>query len=171
MPLLLFPGVRSGSDRQHSPINRRLDSKTKETGMRLFLRFFVPFHILVFRLTGGRLLGQFELPVLLLTTEGRRSGKRRTAPLLYLEDDGALVVIASLGGAPTNPDWYHNLVANPEVEVQNRAGRLRMRAEPLAGDERRRRFENIKAVAPRYEAYQARTEREIPVVSLREVSA
>ena len=116
-------------------------------------------------------MGRFELPVLLLTTTGRRSGKRRTAPLLYLEDDGALLIIASLGGAPTNPDWYHNLVANPMVEVQNRAGRRGMRAEPLIGDERRRRFEKIKAVAPRYEAYQARTEREIPVVALREVSA
>ena len=137
--------------------------------MRLFLRFFVPFHILVFRLTGGRLLGQFELPVLLLTTKGRRSGKQRTVALLYLEDDGALLVIASLGGAPTNPDWYHTLVANPMVEVQTRAGRRGMRAEPLIGDDRHRRFESIKDAAPRYEAYQARTKREIPVVALREV--
>ena len=137
--------------------------------MRLFLWFFVPFHIFVFRLTGGRLLGQFELPVLLLTTKGRRSGKQRTVALLYLEDDGALLVIASLGGAPTNPDWYHNLVANPMVEVQTRAGRRGMRAEPLIGDDRHRRFESIKDAAPRYEAYQARTKREIPVVALREV--
>ena len=136
--------------------------------MKLFLRFFVPFHVLVFRLTGGRLLGRFELPVLLLTTTGRRSGKRRTAALLYLEDDDALLVIASLGGAPTNPAWYHNLVTTPEVEVQTRAGQRKMRAEPLTGDDRHRRFERIKAVAPRYAEYEARTTREIPVVALRE---
>ena len=96
--------------------------------MRLFLWFFVPFHIFVFRLTGGRLLGQFELPVLLLTTKGRRSGKQRTVALLYLEDDGALLVIASLGGAPTNPDWYHNLVANPNVSIMG--GPEQMVADP-----------------------------------------
>ena len=89
--------------------------------MRFFLRFFVPFHNFVFRLTRGRALGQFELPVLLLTTTGRRSGKQRTIPLLYLEEDGTLLVIASMGGAASNPGWYHNLVANPTVEVQTRA--------------------------------------------------
>ena len=136
--------------------------------MRLFLRFFVPIHVFIFRLTGGRLLGRFELPMLLLTTTGRRSGKRRTAALLYLEDDDALLVIASLGGAPANPAWYHNLVSNPEVEVQTRAGKRRMRAGPLTGDDRHRRFERIKAVAPRYAEYEARTTREIPVVALRE---
>ena len=139
--------------------------------MRLFLRFFVPFHILVFRLTGGRLMGKFDLPVLLLTTTGRRSGKRRTVPLLYLEDRGTLLVIASNNGAPNNPGWYHNLVANPTVEIETRAGRRSMRAEPLIGAERRRRFERITTVADRYEGYQSRTGRELPVVALREVSA
>ena len=91
--------------------------------MKFFLRFFVPFHNFVFRLTRGRALGQFELPVLLLTTTGRRSEKQRTIPLLYLEEGGTLLVVASMGGAPSNPGWYHNLVANPTVEVQTRAGR------------------------------------------------
>ena len=71
--------------------------------MRFFLRFFVPFHNFVFRLTRGRALGEFELPVLLLTTTGRRSGKQRTIPLLYLEEDGTLMVVASMGGAPSKP--------------------------------------------------------------------
>lgn len=137
--------------------------------MKLFLRFFVPIHVLIFRLTGGRLLGRFELPVLLLTTTGRRSGRRRTAALLYFEDDDSLLVIASLGGAPTSPAWYHNLVANPEVEVQTRRGRRRMRAEPLTGNDRHSRFERIKAAAPRYAEYEARTTRVIPVVALRGV--
>ena len=139
--------------------------------MTLFLRFFVPFHIFVFRLTGGRLLGRFDLPVLLLTTTGRRSGRRRTVPLLYVEDRGAVLVIASNNGGPSNPGWYHNLVANPTVEVETRAGRRSMRAEPLIGAERRHRFERITAVTDRYEGYQSRTDRELPVVALREVSA
>ena len=100
--------------------------------MRFFLRFFVvPFHNFVFRLTRGRALGQFDLPVLLLTTTGRRSGKQRTIPLLYLEEDSTLLVVASMAGAPSNPGWYHNLVANPTVEVQTRAGRRWMQAEAV----------------------------------------
>ena len=139
--------------------------------MRLFLRFFVPFHILVFRLTRGRLMGKFDLPVLLLTTTGRRSGRARTVPLLYLEDRGTVLLIASNNGGPTNPGWYHNLVANPTVEVETRAGRRSMRAEPLVGAERRHRFDQIKAAADRYAEYQSRTDRELPVVALREVAA
>ena len=139
--------------------------------MTFFLRFFVPFHIFVFRLTKGRLMGKFDLPVLLLTTTGRRSGKRRTVPLLYVEDRGAVLVIASNNGGPNNPGWYHNLVAHPTVEVETRAGRRSMRAEPLIGAERRLRFERITAVADRYEGYQSRTDRALPVVALREVSA
>ena len=140
--------------------------------MRFFLRFFVvPFHNLVFRLTRGRALGQFDLPVLLLTTTGRRSGKQRTIPLLYLEEDNTLLVVASIAGAPSNPGWYHNLVANPTVKVQTRAGRRWMQAEPLVGEDRHRRFARIKATANRYATYESRTDREIPVVALREVSA
>ena len=139
--------------------------------MKLFLRLFVPFHVLVFRLTGGRVMGRFELPVLLLTTSGRRSGKQRTVPLLYLEEDGALLVVASNGAEPNNPGWYHNLVANPTVEVRTRAGRRSLRAEPSAGEDRHRRFERFKAAANRYATYESQPDREIPVVALRETSA
>ncbi len=139
--------------------------------MRLFLRFFVPFHIFVFRLTSGRLMGRFGLPVLLLTTTGRRSGLRRTVPLLCLDDRGTVLIIASNNGGPYHPDWYRNLVANPMVEVETRAGRHSMRAEPLIGAERDHRFGRITAAADRYEKYQSRTDRRIPIVALREVSA
>lgn len=138
--------------------------------MGLFLRFFVPFHIFVFRLTRGRVMGKFGLPVLLLTTTGRRTGMRRTAPLLYLDDRGTVLIIASNNGGPSNPDWYRNLVAHPIVEVETRAGRHTMRAEPLVGAERQHRFARITAAADRYEKYQSRTARPIPVVALHEVS-
>ena len=139
--------------------------------MTLFLRFFVPLHIFVFRLTGGRVMGRFGLPVLLLTTTGRRSGMQRTVPLLYLDDRGTPLIIASNNGAPRHPAWYHNLIAHPMVEVETRAGRQTMRAEPLHGEERRHRFRRIAAAADRYEEYQSRTSRVIPVVALRAVSA
>ncbi len=116
-------------------------------------------------------MGRFELPVLLLTTTGRRSGKQRTVPLLYLEEDGALLVVASNGAEPNNPGWYHNLAANPAVEVQTRAGRRSLRAEPVAGEDRHPRFERFKTAAKRYATYESQTEREIPVVALREGSA
>ena len=88
-------------------------------GMNLFQRLFVPFHVLLYRVSGGRLLGRLGgLPVLLLTTTGRRTGKRRTLPLLYLEEEDCLVVAASAAGADRHPGWYVNLVANPDVEVQ-----------------------------------------------------
>ena len=139
--------------------------------MTLFLRFFVPFHVVVFRLTRGRVMGRFGLPVLLLTTTGRRSGRRRTVPLLYLEDRGTPLIIASNNGGPRNPDWYHNLVADPLVEVETRAGTRTVRAEPLHGEERRHRFRQVAAAADRYEEYQSRTSRVIPVIALRAVSA
>ena len=138
--------------------------------MGLFLRFFVPFHIFVFRRTRGRVMGRFGLPVLLLTTTGRRTGMRRTVPLLYQEDRGAAFIIASNNGEPRNPDWYHNLLAHPIVEVETRAGRHVMRAEALTGAERQHRLAAITAVADRYEKYQSRTTRPIPIVALREVS-
>ncbi len=93
-----------------------------------FLKLFSPFHAFVFRRTGGRVMGEFGLPVLLLTTTGARTGKRRTAPLLYVENGGALVVPASLWGGPRHPAWYHNLVANPLVEVETREGKRTLRA-------------------------------------------
>jgi deazaflavin-dependent oxidoreductase (nitroreductase family) len=136
----------------------------------LFLRFFVPFHVFVFRLTRGRVMGRFGLPVLLLTTTGRRSGRRRTVPLLYLEDRGTPLIIASNNGGPRNPDWYYNLVANPVVVVETRTGTRTVRAEPLHGEERRRRFRRVVAAADRYEEYQSRTSRVIPVIALRAVS-
>ena len=115
-------------------------------------------------------MGQFELPVLLLTTTGRRSGKQRTVPLQYLEEDDALLVVASMAGAPSSPGWYHNLLADPTVEVQTRSGRRSMRAEPSVGEERDRRFERFKAAESRYATDESRTDREIPVVALREAS-
>ena len=141
-------------------------------GMNLFQRLFVPFHVLLYRVSGGRLLGRLGgLPVLLLTTTGRRTGKRRTLPLLYLEEEDCLVVAASAAGADRHPGWYVNLVANPDVEVQTRGSRRRMQAGNSPAEERQPLYDRFKAASDQYAGYETRTDREIPVVILREMDA
>lgn len=106
-------------------------------------------------------------PMLLLRTIGRRTRQPRTAALLYVRDGDSYVVVASKGGAPENPGWFHNLTANPDVEIQVARERIAVRARVSEGDERSRLW----AVADEvnqgtYEDYQSRTKREIPVVVL-----
>src|SRR5579875_4182283 len=89
-----------------------------------------------FRANEGKVGGQFEgAPVLLLHTKGAKTGQERVNPMMYLERDGRLFVFASKAGAPTNPDWYHNLVANPEVTAEIGAQTVAARAVPLTGQE------------------------------------
>ena len=122
----------------------------------------------LYRLSGGRIGSHVAgLPVLLLTTTGRQSGKRRTVPLGYYDDDGhALVVVGSKGGAPQHPAWYVNLLADPEVEVQVGREHTPMRARRASTDEAERLWPLILARAPGYAKYRAKTTREIPLVLL-----
>jgi deazaflavin-dependent oxidoreductase (nitroreductase family) len=121
-----------------------------------------------FRANGGQILtGPFAgRSLLLLTTRGARSGQPRTSPLAYLADGERLVVIASKAGAPTNPDWYHNLVANPEVTVELGSERYQARAVVAEGAERERLFAQVAAQMPGFAAYQEKTTRQLPVVVL-----
>jgi deazaflavin-dependent oxidoreductase (nitroreductase family) len=124
-------------------------------------------HIDEFRANGGKLGGMFEgRPVLLLTTTGRKSGQPRTAPMMYLRDDGHLYVFASKGGAPSDPHWYRNLVADPEVRVQVGAERFAATARTASAEEKARLWPVMTAVWPDYDTYQTRTDRDIPVVVL-----
>ena len=135
-------------------------------GERLFLTG-VAVHVRVFRLSGGRIgchIGR--APVLLLTHEGRRTGKVRTNPVLYLADGDRLVIVASYGGAPQNPDWYLNLVANPSVEVQIGKIRRPMTARTATPEERATYWPQVVAMFSPYDDYQQKTEREIPLVVL-----
>jgi len=106
---------------------------------------------------------------LILTTRGRRTGEARPQPLIYGRDGNDYVVVASKAGAPTHPSWYHNLVAEPRVEVQVKADRFSARARIAVGDERGRLWKIMTAAWPRYDEYAARTSREIPVVVLEPV--
>jgi len=122
----------------------------------------------VYRASGGRLGARFlrGAPVMLLTTIGRRSGQRRTSPLIYLEDGDRVVVVASKGGSARHPHWYGNLQANPDVEVQIGAGKRRLRARTASAEEKDALWPRLTAIYRDYDDYQARTDRDIPVVIL-----
>ena len=120
-----------------------------------------------FRANGGKVGGGFDgAPMLLLTTTGAKSGQARTVPLVYLPDGDRYVVFASKAGAPTNPDWYHNLVANPTVSVEVGSDRFDADAVVLTGDERDRFFAKQAELFPGFQEYQKNTTRVIPVVAL-----
>ena len=120
-----------------------------------------------FRANGGKVGGMWEgRRLLLLTTTGAKSGQRRTNPLAYLPDGDRLLIFASKAGAPTNPDWYHNLVAHPDVTVEVGAETYEATAAVLAGEERDRLYAKQAQVSPAFADYQAKTTRAIPVVAL-----
>jgi deazaflavin-dependent oxidoreductase (nitroreductase family) len=120
-----------------------------------------------FRANGGKVGGYFEgSPMMLLTTTGAKSGQPRLAPLVYTTDNGRFVVIASKGGAPTNPDWYHNLRANPEVTVEIGTESFPARASVQEGEERQRLFDQMAAQMPGFAEYQKNTTRQLPVIVL-----
>ena len=121
-----------------------------------------------FRANEGRVGGPFEgAPMVLLTTTGAKSGKRRTSPMMYLREDGRTYVFASKAGADTNPDWYHNLVANPEVTAEIGTQTHQATATPVTGPERDRIYAEQAKRYPGFAEYERKTSRVIPVVELR----
>jgi deazaflavin-dependent oxidoreductase (nitroreductase family) len=106
------------------------------------------------------------MPVLLLTAKGRRTGRPRTVPLTYIEDNGDLVLVASCGGSPTDPAWFLNLDANPAVEVQIGRERRPMRARRATPEERDRLWPRVVETYDGYARYQAKTRRQIPLAIL-----
>ncbi len=106
------------------------------------------------------------VPTLLLTTAGRLSGEPRLTPLIYGEDSGRYIVVASRGGAEHHPRWYRNLVANPEVHVQVGADRFNARARTATPEEKPPLWKVMASIWPAYNEYQTKTRREIPVVIL-----
>jgi deazaflavin-dependent oxidoreductase (nitroreductase family) len=120
-----------------------------------------------FRANGGKLGGNFEgAPMLLLHSTGAKSGKERVNPMMYQAVDGGYAVFASKAGAPTNPDWYHNLRANPTATVEVGERTVPVRAREATGDERDRIWETQKERYPGFADYESKTTRTIPVVVL-----
>ncbi len=108
------------------------------------------------------------MPILLLTTRGRKSGKERTTPLMFTRDGDNLVLIASVGGAPKNPAWYWNLQGQ-DADVQIGSEHRRVRARDAVGEERERLWAEMVSLYPGYAEYQKKTTRQIPVVVLEPV--
>jgi deazaflavin-dependent oxidoreductase (nitroreductase family) len=123
-----------------------------------------------FRDNGGQVTGMFAgAPLVLITHTGAKSGKQRTSPVVYTRDGDNIVVIASKGGAPTHPDWYRNLVANPDVTVELPNEKFDARARTATGAERERLFRAQADLMPHFDEYQKKTSRELPVVVLERV--
>ena len=120
-----------------------------------------------FRANGGQVGAPFEkMPLLLLHHTGAKSGIERVNPLAYLRDGDRYVIFASKAGAPTNPDWYHNLRAHPDVTIEVGTDTLRAVAVEATGDERDRLFATQAEHSPSFADYQFKTERRIPVIVL-----
>jgi len=120
-----------------------------------------------FRRNHGKVGGSFEgAPLLLLHTLGRRSGKPRVNPTMYLKDGERYLVFASKGGADTNPDWYHNLMAHPDVKIEVGDETIEVHAEEIKGREHDILYKRQATLYPRFADYQRATKRIIPVVAL-----
>jgi deazaflavin-dependent oxidoreductase (nitroreductase family) len=120
-----------------------------------------------FRANGGKVGGQFEgAPLLLLHTTGAKSGQARVNPVMYQADGDNLVVFASKAGAPTSPDWFHNLVANPRASVEVGDRTLTVAVQIAEGETRERLWTRQKELYPGFAEYESKTTRQIPVVVL-----
>jgi len=120
-----------------------------------------------FRANKGKVGGMWEgRPLLLLMTTGAKSGQPRTTPVMYMREGGHLYIFASRGGAPTNPDWYHNLLAHPDVTVEIGDEQFHTIAQPVTGEERDKIYAKWAEMYPQFREYQERTTRKIPVIEL-----
>lgn len=124
-------------------------------------------HIKSYTESGGKRGHRWHgVNTLLLTTRGRKTGKLRRTALIYGQDGDRYLVVASMGGAPQHPEWYHNLVANPEVRIQVGAEEFDAIASTATGDERSRYWNVMAEIWPDYNNYQKRTTRQIPLAVL-----
>ena len=133
--------------------------------------FFTNLQVSLYRLSRGSIGGTFRgVPVLLLTTVGRKTGKTRTKPLLYLKDNDQIILVASHGGAPTHPAWWRNLQHNPHAQIEIKGTLSEVEAREATSEERERLWPKLVALYSDYENYQKRTTRTIPVVILEKTS-
>lgn len=124
-----------------------------------------------FRTNGGKVTGQFAgAPIVLITHQGAKSGRSYTTPLVHTRDGDRIVIVASKGGAPRNPDWYYNLVANPTLTVEVGTEKFQARARVTSGEERERLFNAHANLMPVFNEYKKKTTREIPVVVLERIA-
>lgn len=132
---------------------------------RWLIKRMTALNILVYRLSGGRLMNTLQgVPICLVTMTGVKTGKKRTIPLMYVPYKEGILLVASQGGAPVNPLWYKNLIANPEVDVEQGGRIVSLRAKELTGEEKMSAWSACDAVYAPYADYRQRTQRDIPVL-------
>ncbi len=150
-----MPSAASGS---------RSEAETARLPPRWLLKAFTRLNVLVYRLSGGRLMNRMAGDeICLVTMTGAKSGQRRTIPLMYVPDGDAVLLVASQGGAPKNPSWFHNLVAHPDIVVEEGGRRRELRARRVSSDEKSRLWPICVSHYAPYQDYQKRTARDIPV--------
>ena len=131
---------------------------------RTFIRLFSALNVALYRMSAGRIMGKFGgRSICLVTMRGARSGRTITRPLMHVPYGDGVILVASLGGAPSNPVWYHNLVANPDIDVQVGADKRSLRARLASAEEKAEVWPRCVESYPDYQTYQDRTERDIPV--------
>lgn len=132
-----------------------------------FFRFALNIFVSLYRLTRGKFGGRVQgLPVMLLRTIGRKTGRERTTPLGYFMEDGNYIITASNAGLDTHPGWFHNLRANPHVTIEIKDQQLEAEAEVAAPEKRRALWSQLISLSPWYANYPKKTTREIPLVIL-----
>ena len=147
------------SDRTLSKISTGISDRALRVGGKL--------NVPIYRLTRGRLMGRIgRAPVLLLTTTGRKSGQKRTAPVVYLEDGDAMVIVGSNAGNERPPAWSLNLLANPDAEVDAYGKRRQVRARVPEGEEHERLWRKVNEQYAGFDDYKARTTRQIKLFVL-----
>ena len=145
-----------------------LGNMLRHDALRPVVRVFTALHVELYRLTGGK-AQVAKYPTMLLTTKGRRTGKRRTIPVIYLQDGSCFIIAAAYAGSDRNPTWWLNLRDAGEAEIQVMRTKTRVRAELATPQERAAFWPRLVAMYPYFVDYQARTQREIPVVVLRPI--
>src|SRR5262249_46479529 len=158
---------KSTRDVRRSCAERRREDESMEMNpvVKGMIRSFSRLHMSLFRWLGTAGPGAFR-NTLILTTRGRKTGREVATPLLYVEEDGKLFIVASFGGSDTPPGWYLNLSANPDVSVESKNGSRSYRARSLRSEEAGKVWPKLLALYPTYASYQKKTTRVIPVVEL-----
>ncbi len=159
---------------RRNSVRLKLDQKLTffpETGSyRMISKMSEDFNVGViaeFRKNHGKVGGYFEgAPVLLIHSTGARTGKPRLTPVMYLKDGDRYLVFSSKGGAPTNPDWYYNLVAHPEAKIEVGDNTIDVHAQEMKGPEHDRLYAKQVSLYPQFGEYQRKTKRIIPVIAL-----
>ena len=134
------------------------------------LKLILKVMVFLYSVSGGRIGGKMgKVPVLLLTTTGRKTGKQRTLPLVYIMDGSAYVITASAGGADKHPGWFFNIRSNPQATVQVKDKHITVTAEIAGPEKKSELWTRLVEVAPNFAGYQKRTGREIPMLILHPV--